>query len=144
MQDVFWYIKEAIDAYFAGRPFHVAVKAGCVVGKKPDRQALDRSLAERRAAAVGAGAAAKVAVTAAVPRTAAADTEEDSRFDELETVLPWSPQAIARGSVRAVEPDDAEVPELAAAEFSLDEDSLGEQAIDAFIEGRKRPHHLAD
>ena len=36
MQDVFWYIKEAIDAYFDGRPFQVTVKAGCIVGKKLD------------------------------------------------------------------------------------------------------------
>jgi ubiquinone/menaquinone biosynthesis C-methylase UbiE len=34
MQDVFWYIKEAIDAYFDGRPFQVTVKAGCIIGKK--------------------------------------------------------------------------------------------------------------
>ena len=34
MQDVFWYIKEAIDAYFDGRPFQVTVKAGCLIGTK--------------------------------------------------------------------------------------------------------------
>src|SRR5882724_5030421 len=34
MQDVFWYIKEAIDAYFDGRPFQVTVKAGCLIGHK--------------------------------------------------------------------------------------------------------------
>ena len=34
MQDVFWYIKEAIDAYFDGRPFQVTVKAGCLIGRK--------------------------------------------------------------------------------------------------------------
>jgi ubiquinone/menaquinone biosynthesis C-methylase UbiE len=143
MQDVFWYIKEAIDAYFAGGPFHVTVKAGCVVGKKPDRQTLDRLVAERRAAAAGASAAAR-SVPATSGFTAAADTQEDSQFDERATDLPWSPRVIAQGSVRAMEPDDAEVPELAAADFSLDEDSLGEPAIDAFIEGKKRPHHLAD
>ena len=32
MQDVFWYIKEAIDAYFEGRAFEVTVKAGCLFG----------------------------------------------------------------------------------------------------------------
>src|SRR5512139_995887 len=36
MQDVFWYIKEAIDAYFDGRPFQVTVKAGCIIGKKQE------------------------------------------------------------------------------------------------------------
>jgi ubiquinone/menaquinone biosynthesis C-methylase UbiE len=34
MQDVFWYIKEAIDAYFGGRAFEVTVRAGCLKGKK--------------------------------------------------------------------------------------------------------------
>jgi ubiquinone/menaquinone biosynthesis C-methylase UbiE len=34
MQDVFWYIKEAIDAYFGGRAFNVTIKAGCLIGKK--------------------------------------------------------------------------------------------------------------
>jgi ubiquinone/menaquinone biosynthesis C-methylase UbiE len=34
MQDVFWYIKEAIDAYFGGRAFQVTIKAGCLIGRK--------------------------------------------------------------------------------------------------------------
>jgi ubiquinone/menaquinone biosynthesis C-methylase UbiE len=34
MQDVFWYIKEAIDAYFGGRAFSVTIKAACLIGKK--------------------------------------------------------------------------------------------------------------
>jgi ubiquinone/menaquinone biosynthesis C-methylase UbiE len=34
MQDVFWYIKEAIDAYFEGRAFAVTVIAGCLSGRK--------------------------------------------------------------------------------------------------------------
>lgn len=34
MQDTFWYIKEAIDAYFVGRPFEVTVRAGCLIGTK--------------------------------------------------------------------------------------------------------------
>ena len=40
MQDVFWYIKEAIDAYFDGRPFQATVKAGCLIGKKRDQSEL--------------------------------------------------------------------------------------------------------
>jgi ubiquinone/menaquinone biosynthesis C-methylase UbiE len=32
LQDVFWYIKQAIDAYFGGRAFQLTVKAGCVKG----------------------------------------------------------------------------------------------------------------
>src|SRR5207244_11501524 len=59
MQDVFWYIKEAIDAYFDGRPFHVTVKAGCLIGKKQDRalmqqmqQVQQRAIASQRIPAI--------------------------------------------------------------------------------------------
>jgi len=34
MQDTFFFIKEAIDAYFAGGVFAVSVVAGCVKGTK--------------------------------------------------------------------------------------------------------------
>ncbi len=37
LQDVFWYIKEAIDAYFENRAFAVTVRAGCIIGKKTDK-----------------------------------------------------------------------------------------------------------
>jgi hypothetical protein len=36
MQDIFWFIKEAIDAYFGGRAFSVTVVAGCLSGIKPE------------------------------------------------------------------------------------------------------------
>ena len=143
MQDMFWYIKEAIDAYFGDRPFHVTVKASCVIGKKPDRETLDRLAAERSAAQA---AAAESLITTPIQRTPAFDTQDDSQFDDIETGLPWPPQSIARGSVRV---DDAEqrddgVPELSSGDYALDEDSVAEQALDAFIEGKKRPHHLTD
>ncbi len=35
MQDVFWYIKEAIDAYYSGRAFEVTVRAGLIKGQVP-------------------------------------------------------------------------------------------------------------
>ncbi len=35
MQDIFWYIKEAIDSYFSATPFSVTVVAGCLHGVKP-------------------------------------------------------------------------------------------------------------
>jgi ubiquinone/menaquinone biosynthesis C-methylase UbiE len=47
IQDVFWYIKQAIDAYFGVRPFHVTVKAGLVVGKKPPHDIADGSVVGR-------------------------------------------------------------------------------------------------
>tara|TARA_R110002096_G_scaffold16898_9_gene57899 strand:+ start:9273 stop:10262 length:990 start_codon:yes stop_codon:yes gene_type:complete len=35
MQDIFWYIKEAIDAYYSGRAFEVTVRAGLIKGRVP-------------------------------------------------------------------------------------------------------------
>ena len=35
MQDVFFFIKEAIDAYFGTGSFSVSVVAGCIRGRKP-------------------------------------------------------------------------------------------------------------
>jgi ubiquinone/menaquinone biosynthesis C-methylase UbiE len=35
MQEIFWHIKEAIDAYFGDRAFSVTIKAGCLHGRKP-------------------------------------------------------------------------------------------------------------
>ena len=61
MQDVFWYIKEAIDAYFDGRPFQVTVKAGCLIGK----QARARSRPSR-------------AISRPRPRATVADADEDT------------------------------------------------------------------
>jgi len=34
LQDVFWYIKQAIDAYFGSRAFQITIKAGCLRGVK--------------------------------------------------------------------------------------------------------------
>jgi ubiquinone/menaquinone biosynthesis C-methylase UbiE len=139
MQDVFWYIKEAIDAYFAGRPFQLTVRAGCVIGKKPHQVAV--AVAGDRA--VERAAAEADSITTPVPLVGTYDTEDDSPFDDIDTGLPWPPQAIAVGSIR-VEDGHAHVEELASGDYALEEDSLAEQELDAFIHGRKRPHHLAD
>ena len=40
LQDVFWYIKEAIDAYFGSRAYHVTIKAGCLIGHKMEPRAV--------------------------------------------------------------------------------------------------------
>jgi hypothetical protein len=130
MQDVFWYIKEAIDAYFAGGRFHVTVRAGCVIGKKPRHHEPELSSGEPREAGD--------AITTPVPLF---DPEDGSPFDDIDTGLPWPPQPIAMGSVIADDPLD-DIEELASSEFSLDEDSADERDLDAFIEGKKRPSHL--
>ncbi len=54
IQDTFWYIKEAIDIYFEGRPFQVAVSSGCVVAKKLETK---HSTSPTLAAAEGASLA---------------------------------------------------------------------------------------
>ena len=35
MQEIFWHIKESIDAYFGNRAFEVTIKAGCFRARKP-------------------------------------------------------------------------------------------------------------
>lgn len=83
MQDVFWYIKEAIDAYFDGRPFQVTVKAGCLIGRKLEGQPID-------------------------PEDIELELEEASLedFDEIDTGLPEPPHKMAAGSVREVSEED--------------------------------------
>ncbi|NVB79794.1 MAG: methyltransferase domain-containing protein [Kofleriaceae bacterium] len=114
MQDVFWYIKEAIDAYFDGRPFEVTVKAGCLIGKKVEAREQDEMELDLDGA-----------------------IEE---IDEEDTGLPARPRKMAAGSVRA----DFQVEEVDAddEDVVIDEDSPEEQALDAFIEGKRRPSHL--
>jgi len=119
MQDVFWYIKEAIDAYYDGRPFQVTVKAACLIGTKRDKLAT-----------------APVELIDVVEDDIAVDMDE-----EEDTDLPM-PHRMAAGSVQMADPDDLEVEEVS--DFEIDEGSLAEQDLDAFIEGKKRPTHLDD
>lgn len=130
MQDVFWYIKEAIDAYFDGRPFQVTVKAGCIIGTKSD-QILS------------------VAMPAALPEIDLDELDETGRpgvdMEDVDTGLPIPPNRIASGSVQMADPDDLEVEEIEegdANDFDIDVASPEEQELDAFIEGKKRPTHL--
>jgi ubiquinone/menaquinone biosynthesis C-methylase UbiE len=114
MQDVFWYIKEAIDAYFDGRPFQVTVKAGCLIGRKLEGRPQERS---------------EVEVELEL------DEAQLDDFDEIDTGLPLTPEQFAAGSVRVDELGEDDVIE----EGVIDEQS---HELDAFIEGRPRPGHL--
>jgi ubiquinone/menaquinone biosynthesis C-methylase UbiE len=125
MQDVFWYIKEAIDAYFDGRPFQVTVKAGCIIGTKSDAPTdphLEVEIEE-------------------MPYSI-----HDRDDDEVDTGLPRPPHQIAIGSVQLDDADSLEVEEVSAADDDvvIDDESVEEQELDAFIEGKKRPSHLED
>jgi len=141
MQDVFWYIKEAIDAYFDGRPFQVTVKAGCIIGTKleaPTDPHLEVEIEE-------------------MPYEMLRDDDSredhnesvlrdvDLDDDEVDTGLPRPPELIAAGSVRLDDADHLEVEEVSAQDdddIVIDEASPEEQALDAFIEGKRRPSHL--
>jgi ubiquinone/menaquinone biosynthesis C-methylase UbiE len=123
MQDVFWYIKEAIDAYFDRRPFQITVKAGCLIGTKQEPRPVEAPL------------------TLSVIE----DVLEYDAFDDIDTGLPLPPHKIAAGSVRVADPDDFEVEEVADdGSFQMDIDVSAEQELEAFIEGAKRPSHLDD
>jgi ubiquinone/menaquinone biosynthesis C-methylase UbiE len=76
MQDVFWYIKEAIDSYFGSGPFQVTVKAGCLIGRK-----LEGRPAE--------------------PEEIELDLDDAplEDFDEIDTGLPLPPYKMPAGSV---------------------------------------------
>jgi ubiquinone/menaquinone biosynthesis C-methylase UbiE len=122
MQDVFWYIKEAIDAYWGDRPFPATIKAGCLIGKKLQPTATHDT-------------------TGSI-----ALLDETSPFTREHATLPERPQQIATGSVRLIDPDELEMVEDTDGDDVvgelIDRDSEAERDLDAFIEGRKRPQHL--
>jgi ubiquinone/menaquinone biosynthesis C-methylase UbiE len=98
MQDVFWYIKEAIDAYFDGRPFQVTVKAGCLMGRKVEASLLDSTEFEL-----------------------VLDGPSVEELEDVDTDLPRRPGKIAAGSVRVDEiSDDDVIDEESPEEMELD------------------------
>jgi ubiquinone/menaquinone biosynthesis C-methylase UbiE len=127
MQDVFWYIKEAIDAYFQGGPFLVTVRAGCIVGKKHE---------PRLSAPIDI-------VLPDMPDIEIGD-DDDAFEDEVDTGLPLPPGRIAVGSVRLSDPDDLEVVEVAPETLDFDTEDASPDTLDAFVDGAQRPSHLDD
>jgi ubiquinone/menaquinone biosynthesis C-methylase UbiE len=142
LQDVFWYIKEAIDAYFGGRAFEVTVTAGCIVGSKASepRPAVDVD-------------------DVATGRLEMVDAED---LDEL-----LLPHALASGSARTPTPgptrearppvaersadtseiDIVEIEEVTSTTGEVAGEGFGEGetvGLDAFTDGVSRPGHLDD
>ncbi len=140
MQDVFWYIKEAIDAYFDGRPFHVTVSAGCIIGIKHQ----PRLPSNPQIAPVELSRPFEVEDEILSGQRAPTDDEDD---DE-DTGLPAVPGNIAMGSVKLDDAEELDVAELVEDEDedadSVEIDVEAESELDAFIEGKKRPPHLDD
>jgi ubiquinone/menaquinone biosynthesis C-methylase UbiE len=133
LQDVFWYIKEAIDAYFGGRAFQVAVKAGCLIGRKTDKRPEVRAAPPR-------------APLAQPPNSIDADDVSTGRVELVDAEeLPPPPAEMASGTVRTAELDIMEIEEMAAptGEYDPLEDGVdADVPLDAFVEGKQRPPHL--
>ncbi len=114
LQDTFWYIKEAIDAYFGGRAFQVTIKAGLLVGKKSGRD----------------------------PHAALDDDVSTGRVELIESASVQVPARIAQGSVRDSGTAELDILEIQEVEGSQDNIDYGDLALDAFTDGKARPHHL--
>ena len=126
LQDVFWYIKEAIDAYFAGRAFEVRIKAGCLIGRRREtgEEAMTGRLARvpalRDDDATPAGG---VAVDLADADAAAAvKVDSNVHTNELDLIEIEELEPVTGDHDPVVYDDEVE--------------------IDAFVEGRPRPPHL--
>ncbi|MBE7447595.1 MAG: methyltransferase domain-containing protein [Kofleriaceae bacterium] len=117
LQDTFWYIKEAIDAYFGGRAFQVTIKAGLLVGKKQARD-------------LAGGLAGGLE-----------DDVSTGRVELLEAASVRAPARVAQGSVRDPGTAELDILEIQEVEGSHDID-YGEIALDAFTDGKARPEHL--
>jgi ubiquinone/menaquinone biosynthesis C-methylase UbiE len=119
MQDVFWYIKESIDAYFDGRPFQVTVKAGCLIGKKLEERA-QTPLPVRIS---------DPDLTIDPPAPSHLATGSVSMDD---------PEELDIEELSGIDEDDEDTDDHEPAQERLDED------LDAFMDGRPRPPHLDD
>jgi ubiquinone/menaquinone biosynthesis C-methylase UbiE len=112
MQDIFWYIKEAIDAYFEGRAFAVTVVAGCLMGRKPEALA------------------------------AIETTETTSTVDEAETYDTARPAFEAAVAIQPAEMDPFDTVAETGPPPGATRSDTDEVGLDAFVRGRPRPGHL--
>lgn len=120
MQDVFWYIKEAIDAYFGGRAFQITVKAGCLIGRVRDVEDGDIT---GRVERIGDLAVDDAVISSAAP------------LEPPE--LPPAPDPTGTEEISIDELEELEMETLEGAEPVADDDVL-----DAFVDGARRPPHL--
>ena len=133
LQDTFWYIKEAIDAYYAGRPFEMTIKAACLIGRKAPDEAATMSAA--------------LHLSELHPVSPASNASLDTPPELLANPPTPLPKA-ADGSMRVGDSDVIEVEEISGVTGDYDVDEGAEAAsdvpLDAFTEGKSRPPHLDD
>jgi ubiquinone/menaquinone biosynthesis C-methylase UbiE len=127
LQDVFWYIKEAIDAYFGGRAFELTVKAGCLVGRKREP---------------GEEVTGPAHLQMPAPIEIGLADEVDEIDEEIsDDDLPPVPAREGSVSVRTSEIDIMEIEELE--QQTGDFEPVDEEVeLDAFVDGKERPRHL--
>ncbi|HVV88209.1 MAG TPA: class I SAM-dependent methyltransferase [Kofleriaceae bacterium] len=112
LQDIFWYIKEAIDAYFGERAFQVTVRAGCLIGRKRTIEPEDEL-----------------------------NTGRMELFDTFDQPAPAPPAQVADGSVRDAGTAEVDLGQIVEADGSHDRVDYEAIALDAFA-GEERPEYL--
>lgn len=127
LQDVFWYIKEAIDAYFGGRAFEVTVVAGCICGTKAEPDTGEVFTLTPKVQ--------PVETPSPVADVARLADEASDDFDEDDMVT---------HDVDPVELGTSEIDLLQIEEIDTGSTSASAEDVelDAFVEGRERPAHL--
>ena len=144
MQDIFWYIKEAIDSYFEGRAFEVTVKAGCLIGTKPDA---DTAVITSPVQLVDLESAPLELVTEDLGDELGelgelGDDEVQISFEDEE------PEVVTKTEPETEDPETEE-PEtidrgapVSRNPVPVPTDSIDEVPLDAFQDGAERPEHL--
>jgi ubiquinone/menaquinone biosynthesis C-methylase UbiE len=153
LQDVFWYIKEAIDAYFGGRAFEVTVTAGCIVGSKASepRPALEvDDVATGRLEMVDAEDLDELLLPHALASgSARTRTPGPTRTSSTPGFARGGTAAVVERSADTSEIDIVEIEEVTSTTGEIAGDGLGEGmgetvGLDAFTDGVSRPEHLDD
>ena len=141
MQDIFWYIKEAIDAYFEGRAFEVTVRAGCLSGVKPDA---DTAMITSPVQLVDPDSAPIELLTGDLGELSDVEDFEDLRDlgdSELDESASFDPSE-SQVTEDDPEPETLDRGEPVSRTPILQTESIDEVPLDAFQDGAKRPLHL--
>ncbi len=144
MQDVFWYIKEAIDSYFSGRAFAITVKAGCLGGnlKKEQTESFPASIGSQRATP---SAARSMAVSQSTRSASAGSGPSDASDDSNASIGHWDQEKIdldniiagltASNSDSATEASDMDDVDTLERGEAIHRPALGELDADTAIDG---------